>query len=79
MYGMTLDEGKSRLSKLLETLHQEPLSLNRGCSLSVTFRASVVQYPQHGESLQKLYQAAKALLGKTTKNKRIISAKELGG
>lgn len=74
MYGMTKDEGKSRLLKLRETLEQEPLSVNKG-SLTVTFRASVVQYPQHGDRVQKLYQAAKSLLGKTTKSNRIISAK----
>ena len=78
MYGMTYDEGVSRLSELLETLHQEPLSLNNDLRLTVTFSAGVVQYPQNGDRVQELYQAAKALLvkAKARGGDRIISTKE---
>ena len=76
MYGMTCNEGKHRLSKLLDTMHQEQLSLTEGGSLEITFSGGVVQYPQNGDRLQKLYQAAKALLVNATKSDRIISAQE---
>ncbi|MDJ0591997.1 MAG: response regulator [Pleurocapsa sp. MO_226.B13] len=78
MYGMTSKEGKSRLLKLQTTLNQEPLSLKKKNSLTVTFSASVVQYPQNGDRLQKLFQAAKALLGKVKAlgDNGIISAQE---
>ena len=77
MYGMTYDVGKSRLSKLLEILEREPLSPNGEGSLAVTFSAGVVQYPQNGDRVQELYQAAKALLVKAkASGNRIISAKE---
>ncbi len=62
MYGMTDSEGKSRLSELQETLNREPLSLTNQDALTVTFRAGVVQYPQNGDRVQELYQAAKNLL-----------------
>lgn len=76
MYGMTEDEGKSRLFKLQETLEREPLSVTKKSSLTVNFSAGVVQYPQNGDRLQKLYQAAKALLIKAKAGRdRIISAK----
>jgi diguanylate cyclase (GGDEF)-like protein len=75
MYSMTKDEGKSRLLKLLETLEQEPLSVDKS-SLTITFKASVVQYPQHGDCLSNLYQAAKTLLVKATKSDRIVVAME---
>ncbi len=64
MYGMTYDEGRSRLSELQKTLDREPLSLNRDRSLRLTFSAGVVQYPQNGDRVQELYQAAKTLLAK---------------
>ena len=73
MYGMTKEEGKSRLLKLRETLEREPLSINKDF-LTVTFRASVVQYPQHGDRVQQLYQTSLALLGKATKKERIVTA-----
>ena len=72
MYGMTDDEGKSRLSKLLEILALKPLSIGKN-SVAVTFRAAVIQYPQNGDHLSKLYQTAKALLIKATNKKRIVS------
>ncbi len=62
IYGMTDSEGKSRLSELQETLNREPLSLTNQDALTVTFRAGVVQYPQNGDRVQELYQAAKNLL-----------------
>ena len=62
MYGMTYDEGVSRLSKLQKTLEREPLSLDSDRSLTVTFSAGVVQYPASGDRLEELYQAAKILL-----------------
>ena len=77
MYGMTCDEGKSRLLKLLESLEREPLSLNQKNSLEVSFRAGVVQYPQNGDRLQELYQAARALLVKAkATGERVITAKK---
>ncbi len=78
MYGMTYDEGVSRLSELLETLHREPLSLTSDRSLTVTLSAGVVQYPQNGDRVQELYQSAKTLLVKAKKSggNQIISAKE---
>ncbi|MEM8829839.1 MAG: response regulator [Cyanobacteria bacterium P01_G01_bin.19] len=72
MYGMTEDEGKSRLSKLLEILTQKPVSIGKD-SVAVTFKAAVIQYPQNGDRLSQLYQTAKALLIRATKKKRIVS------
>ncbi|MBE9048222.1 response regulator [Pleurocapsales cyanobacterium LEGE 10410] len=77
MYGVSSDEGKSRLLKLLDTLQQKPLSLNKKGSLTVSFRAGVVQYPQNGDRPQQLYRVAKGLLVKVKKNgDRIIVAQE---
>ena len=77
MYGMTCDEGKSRLLKLLETLDREPLSLDKKDLLEVTFSAGVVQYPQNGDRPPKLYQAARALLVKVkATGERIITANQ---
>ena len=55
MYGMTQEEGKSRLSNLLEILAETPISIGKD-SLAVTFRAAVIQYPQNGDRLSQLYQ-----------------------
>ncbi|VEP13388.1 Diguanylate cyclase (GGDEF) domain-containing protein [Hyella patelloides LEGE 07179] len=78
MYGMTYDEGRSRLSELRETLHQVPLSFSDLRTLTVTFSAGVVQSPHNGTQVQELYQAAKALLVevKALGSNGIISAKE---
>lgn len=66
IYGMNCNEGISRLSELLETLRQTSTSLffNNDPSLTITFSAGVVQYPQNGDGVQELYQAAKKLLTK---------------
>ncbi len=78
MYGMTYDEGRSRLSELQKTLDREPLPLDGDRSLTLTFSAGVVQYPKNGDRVQELYQAAKALLAKAKAlgGKGIISAQE---
>ena len=78
MYGMSDDEGVSRLSELQETLDREPLSLTKKDSLTVTFSAGVVQYPQNGDRVEELYQAATTVLIEAQKldGDRIISAKE---
>jgi diguanylate cyclase (GGDEF)-like protein len=78
MYGMSCNEGLQRLSELRKTLSQEKFTAIDDCSFSVTFSASVVQYPENGTNLQELYQAAKVLLfqAKTTGGNQLLSARE---
>ena len=80
IYGMNCNEGISRLSELLETLRQTSTSLffNNDPSFAITFSAGVVQYPQNGDRVQELYQAAKTLLAKVKAlgGNGIISVKE---
>lgn len=77
MYGMTSKAGKFRLSQLLETLKRESLPLNSDSTLTLRFSAGVAQYPQNGEGVQELYQAARVLLFKAQANGDcIISVEE---
>jgi diguanylate cyclase (GGDEF)-like protein len=70
MYGMNKQDGVNRLSKVLETLHQQSFTalnitkptVQESCKFQVTFSAGVAQYPEDGTELHLLYRAADTAL-----------------
>jgi diguanylate cyclase (GGDEF)-like protein len=64
MSGMTKDDGVRRFSDLRKMLRQFEFKGENGTSFRATFSVGVVQYPQDGDALQLLYQAASAVLGR---------------
>lgn len=62
MYGMTKREGTQRLSKLLETLHQNNFTAPDQTEFQISFSAGVAQFPEDGTDLQSLYRSADAAL-----------------
>ncbi|GAB4368865.1 MAG: response regulator [Elainellaceae cyanobacterium] len=61
MAGLTIEDGQRRLAELRNRLHQLEFT-TAASQFRATFRAGLVQYPQNGDSLQALYQCAKAAL-----------------
>jgi diguanylate cyclase (GGDEF)-like protein len=60
MYSMTKENGVQRVKQVLETLRQQRFTtaVTRSSPFQVTFSAGVAQYPEDGEDLSALYQAA---------------------
>ena len=69
MVGMNRAEGTERLAEVLQTLREQEFPGPKG-SFQVTFSAGVAQYPQDGQELPALYQAAKSALVKATAERR---------
>lgn len=67
LYGMTLEDAVRRLNRFLQSLRSDSLMTSEITSdqitsnqqpLSITFSAGIAQYPEDGDTLQSLYQAA---------------------
>ena len=69
MVGMNRAEGTERLAEVLQTLREQEFPGPKG-SFQVTFSAGVAQYPQDGQELPALYQAAKSALVKAAAERR---------
>jgi len=69
MVGMNRAEGTERLAEVLQTLREQEFPGPKG-SFQVTFSTGVAQYPQDGQELPALYQAAKSALLKATAERR---------
>ena len=69
MYAMTCQDGEQRLADVQDKLQSEAVA--QLAPLKVTFSAGVVQYPQDGETLPALYQAAKLLSQASSSGDRI--------
>lgn len=70
MYGLTQQEGLSRLQELLSAMRQEVFLVAGQKPLRVTFSGGVAEYPKHGTDLQKLYLSADAALYQAKKTGR---------
>ncbi len=64
MYGMTRSDGVEWLAQILELQRQTRLQISNAEPITMTFSAGVTQYPEDGEDIQTLYQAAGATLEK---------------
>lgn len=84
MYGINKQDGLQRLNKVLEILRQQSFTaLNTtqttampSSKVQITFSAGIAQYPDDGDDLHLLYQAADSALyqAKATGRDRIVSA-----
>ena len=83
VYGINKQDGVQRLSKVLETLRQQPFTAVNATSTAkqasqfqVTFSVGMAQYPDAGDSLHALYQAADSALyqAKASGRNRIVCA-----
>jgi diguanylate cyclase (GGDEF)-like protein len=62
IYGMTRQDGVSWLQEILKMLPPIVVPDTHQASVQITFSAGVVQYPENGETVQALYQAASVIL-----------------
>ncbi|ABA22038.1 response regulator receiver modulated diguanylate cyclase [Trichormus variabilis ATCC 29413] len=76
MAGITKGEGVRRLGELLKTFRQIEFITTSNQSFHATFSAAVVEYPQDGDTLEALYQAADIVLNqaKTSGRDRVLSS-----
>lgn len=70
MVGMNRAEGTERLAEVLQTLREQEFPGPKG-SVQVTFSVGVAQYPQDGQELPALYQAAKSALVKAAQRRQL--------
>jgi diguanylate cyclase (GGDEF)-like protein len=75
MAGMNKSDGARRLLELLKSFRQIEFTTTNAQKFHATFSAAVVEYPQAGNNLQALYQAADTILeqAKTTGRNKILS------
>ena len=76
MAGITKGEGVRRLGELLKTFRQIEFINTSNQSFHATLSAAVVEYPQDGDKLEVLYQAADIVLhqSKATGRNRVLSS-----
>ena len=76
MYGMTRDDAAHRLAEVLEELRSDPLELEDGGEVTVTFSAGVAELGQDGDTLVELHQSADQSLyaAKKTGRARVLRA-----
>ncbi len=76
MYGATKENAMSRLTKFLHQFRQHQFIGKNHKLFQVTFSAGIAQFPEHGQDIHKLYQAADIALyqAKTSGRNQIFLA-----